>query len=217
MRSCWTAWPNRASGTDSPAAKHAARSAGSEMVTVSLWRYRTRRSPLPRPHPRACRLLPCRSETALVGDVLFKGSVGRSIFPAGIMPELVARSPKGCGRLGDDMRFVPGHGAMSTFGWERKTNPYRVGSRTRPGLIRRIRTDWILAAPRAFFGPKQHRQGTSRMTAINPVTDLSLAGEIAVITLNSPPVNALSAACARRACGRFPRKRSPIRLSRQSC
>ena len=26
--------------------------------------------------------------------------------------------------LGDDMRFVPGHGQMSTFGWERKTNPY---------------------------------------------------------------------------------------------
>jgi len=31
------------------------------------------------------------------------------------------------------------------------------------------------------------------MTAINPVTDLSMDGDIAVITLNSPPVNALSA------------------------
>jgi len=31
------------------------------------------------------------------------------------------------------------------------------------------------------------------MTAINPVTDLSKDGEIAIVTLNSPPVNALSA------------------------
>ncbi|MGE0658697.1 MAG: MBL fold metallo-hydrolase [Reyranellaceae bacterium] len=61
---------------------------------------------------------------AFVGDVLFRGSVGRSDFPRGDAEELV-RSIRG--KLfprGDDITFVPGHGQTSTFGWERKTNPY---------------------------------------------------------------------------------------------
>jgi glyoxylase-like metal-dependent hydrolase (beta-lactamase superfamily II) len=61
---------------------------------------------------------------AFVGDVLFAGSVGRSDLPRGNHAELVESITGRLWPLGDDMRFVPGHGQMSTFGWERKTNPY---------------------------------------------------------------------------------------------
>ncbi len=61
---------------------------------------------------------------AFVGDVLFKGSVGRTDFPRGNHDQLVRSITERLWPLGDDMRFVPGHGETSTFGWERKTNPY---------------------------------------------------------------------------------------------
>ena len=61
---------------------------------------------------------------AFVGDVLFRGSVGRTDFPRGNHADLVKSITARLWPLGDDMNFVPGHGQMSTFGWERKTNPY---------------------------------------------------------------------------------------------
>ena len=61
---------------------------------------------------------------AFVGDVLFKGSVGRSDFPRGDHAALMTSITTRLWPLGDDMRFVPGHGPMSSFGWERRTNPY---------------------------------------------------------------------------------------------
>jgi hydroxyacylglutathione hydrolase len=61
---------------------------------------------------------------AFVGDVLFAGSVGRSDLPRGNHDQLVRSITERLWPLGDDMRFVPGHGQMSSFGWERKTNPY---------------------------------------------------------------------------------------------
>jgi glyoxylase-like metal-dependent hydrolase (beta-lactamase superfamily II) len=61
---------------------------------------------------------------ALVGDVLFRGSVGRSDFPRGNAEDLVHSIRDKLFPLGDDITFVPGHGQTSTFGWERKTNPY---------------------------------------------------------------------------------------------
>jgi hydroxyacylglutathione hydrolase len=64
------------------------------------------------------------AKLALVGDVLFAGSVGRTDFPRGSHTQLVASITERLWPLGDDIRFVPGHGQMSTFGWERKTNPY---------------------------------------------------------------------------------------------
>jgi glyoxylase-like metal-dependent hydrolase (beta-lactamase superfamily II) len=64
------------------------------------------------------------AKLALVGDVLFKGSVGRTDFPRGNHAQLVQSITERLWPLGDEMRFVPGHGQMSTFGWERKTNPY---------------------------------------------------------------------------------------------
>ncbi|MHB8758601.1 MAG: MBL fold metallo-hydrolase, partial [Thiobacillus sp.] len=61
---------------------------------------------------------------AFVGDVLFKGSIGRSDFPRGNHRALVAAIREKLFPLGDDVRFVPGHGAMSSFGHERRENPF---------------------------------------------------------------------------------------------
>lgn len=61
---------------------------------------------------------------ALVGDVLFRGSIGRTDFPRGDFNTLIASITERLWPLGDDTNFVPGHGPMSTFGWERKTNPF---------------------------------------------------------------------------------------------
>jgi glyoxylase-like metal-dependent hydrolase (beta-lactamase superfamily II) len=63
-------------------------------------------------------------KVAFVGDVLFAGSVGRTDFPGGNHQQLVDSITERLWPLGDEMHFVPGHGQMSTFGWERKTNPY---------------------------------------------------------------------------------------------
>ncbi|MGE0829452.1 MAG: MBL fold metallo-hydrolase [Hyphomonadaceae bacterium] len=61
---------------------------------------------------------------AFVGDVIFKGSVGRTDFPRGNFNHLVSSIRDKLFPLGDDVRFLPGHGETSTFGWERKTNPF---------------------------------------------------------------------------------------------
>lgn len=65
---------------------------------------------------------------ALVGDVLFAGSIGRTDFPRGNHAQLLASIRDRLWPLGDDVRFVPGHGPMSTFGQERRSNPYVGGS-----------------------------------------------------------------------------------------
>ena len=61
---------------------------------------------------------------AQVGDVLFQGSIGRTDFPRGNYQDLIASITGKLWPLGDDVAFVPGHGPMSTFGQERKTNPW---------------------------------------------------------------------------------------------
>ncbi len=61
---------------------------------------------------------------ALVGDVLFAGSIGRTDFPRGNHADLINAIKTKLWPLGDDVQFVPGHGPMSTFGKERQTNPY---------------------------------------------------------------------------------------------
>jgi glyoxylase-like metal-dependent hydrolase (beta-lactamase superfamily II) len=65
---------------------------------------------------------------AQVGDVLFKGSIGRTDFPRGNHQQLLESITQKLWPLGDDVRFVPGHGPMSSFGEERRTNPF-VGDR----------------------------------------------------------------------------------------
>ena len=61
---------------------------------------------------------------AQVGDVLFQGSIGRTDFPGGSYPQLIAAITGKLWPLGEDVAFVPGHGPMSTFGRERQTNPF---------------------------------------------------------------------------------------------
>lgn len=64
------------------------------------------------------------SRLALVGDVLFKGSIGRTDFPRGNYEELVNAIRTRLWPLGDDVKFIPGHGPMSTFGEERLHNTF---------------------------------------------------------------------------------------------
>jgi len=64
------------------------------------------------------------SNVALVGDVLFKGSIGRSDFPRGDHDTLIASIRDRLFPLGDDVCFIPGHGPLSSFGDERRSNPY---------------------------------------------------------------------------------------------
>jgi glyoxylase-like metal-dependent hydrolase (beta-lactamase superfamily II) len=65
-----------------------------------------------------------QARLAFVGDVLFKGSIGRTDFPMGDHAALINAIRDKLFPLGDDVRFVPGHGAMSTFGHERRENPF---------------------------------------------------------------------------------------------
>ena len=64
------------------------------------------------------------SKLALVGDVLFQGSIGRTDFPRGNYDDLVNSIRQKLWPLGDDVKFIPGHGPMSTFGEERKHNAF---------------------------------------------------------------------------------------------
>ncbi len=64
------------------------------------------------------------SQVALVGDVLFRGSVGRTDFPGGSQGDLLNSIRDKLWPLGDDVTFIPGHGPVSTFGEERRSNPY---------------------------------------------------------------------------------------------
>lgn len=64
------------------------------------------------------------AKLAQVGDVLFAGSVGRSDFPGGDHDQLMDSIVDKLWPLGDDVTFIPGHGPESTFGHERRTNPY---------------------------------------------------------------------------------------------
>ena len=63
---------------------------------------------------------------ALVGDVLFQGSIGRTDFPRGSYDDLIRSIRERLLPLGDDVTFVPGHGPTSTLGQERRTNPFLV-------------------------------------------------------------------------------------------
>jgi hydroxyacylglutathione hydrolase len=64
------------------------------------------------------------SKLAVVGDVLFAGSIGRTDFPGGDYDALMRSIRQGLWPLGDDVEFIPGHGPMSTFGEERQSNPF---------------------------------------------------------------------------------------------
>lgn len=65
-----------------------------------------------------------QSKLAIVGDVLFAGSIGRTDFPGGDFQTLVDSIRQQLFTLGDDVQFIPGHGPMSTMGEERANNPF---------------------------------------------------------------------------------------------
>ena len=64
------------------------------------------------------------SRLALVGDVLFAGSVGRTDFPLSDPQALIRSVVTKLWPMGDDTTFLPGHGGVSTFGRERKSNGF---------------------------------------------------------------------------------------------
>lgn len=65
---------------------------------------------------------------ALVGDVLFNGSVGRTDLPGGDHATLIRSITEKLLPLGDDIGFICGHGPGSSFGHERATNPFLNGT-----------------------------------------------------------------------------------------
>jgi len=65
---------------------------------------------------------------AFVGDVLFAGSIGRTDFPQGSHPQLIASITSRLWPMGDETVFIPGHGPESSFGRERRSNPFVGGT-----------------------------------------------------------------------------------------
>lgn len=63
-------------------------------------------------------------QVAIVGDVLFQGSIGRSDFPRGNHDDLIRSIREHLWPLGNAVQFIPGHGPVSSFGHERATNPH---------------------------------------------------------------------------------------------
>ena len=64
------------------------------------------------------------NKLALVGDVLFNGSIGRTDLPGGNFEELINSVKNKLWPLGKNVDFIPGHGPVSTFEAERKSNPF---------------------------------------------------------------------------------------------
>ncbi len=65
-----------------------------------------------------------KQKLAIVGDVLFQGSIGRTDFPKGDHATLLRSIRERLWPLGNDVTFIPGHGPESTFGAERHSNPF---------------------------------------------------------------------------------------------
>lgn len=63
-------------------------------------------------------------KVAIVGDVLFNGSIGRTDFPKGDHATLLRSIREQLWSMGDDVEFISGHGPVSTIGHERATNPF---------------------------------------------------------------------------------------------
>jgi hydroxyacylglutathione hydrolase len=68
------------------------------------------------------------AQRAFVGDVLFAGSIGRTDFPGGDFDTLIASITERLWPMGDDTVFIPGHGPESSFGRERRSNPFVGGT-----------------------------------------------------------------------------------------
>jgi hydroxyacylglutathione hydrolase len=71
-------------------------------------------------------------KVVFTGDTLFSGSVGRTDLPGGDFEALARSIKERLFTLGDDVRFLPGHGPGGTLGDERRSNPF-VGEGSRRG------------------------------------------------------------------------------------
>jgi hydroxyacylglutathione hydrolase len=67
-------------------------------------------------------------QRCFVGDVLFAGSIGRTDFPGGDHDTLIRSITERLWPMGNDTVFIPGHGPESSFGRERRSNPYVAGT-----------------------------------------------------------------------------------------
>ncbi|VAW88855.1 Hypothetical metal-binding enzyme, YcbL homolog [hydrothermal vent metagenome] len=67
-----------------------------------------------------------KAQLVLVGDVLFKGSIGRTDFPKGDHAMLINSIKKNLWPLDDAVQFIPGHGPMSTIGYEKRNNSFLI-------------------------------------------------------------------------------------------
>ncbi|MEL0646752.1 MBL fold metallo-hydrolase [Pseudoalteromonas agarivorans] len=66
-------------------------------------------------------------ETVIVGDVIFKGSVGRTDFPKGDSKQLIESIKAHILTLPDNTKILSGHGSDTTVGFEKQTNPFVSG------------------------------------------------------------------------------------------
>lgn len=82
------------------------------------------------------------SRFAMVGDVLFQGSIGRTDFPRGDLQTLLDSIRDRLWPLGSETTFVPGHGPISTFGDERRANPYVSDAVLARGDVRQNASGW---------------------------------------------------------------------------
>jgi len=73
--------------------------------------------------------------TAVVGDVLFQGSIGRTDFPRGDFDTLIHSIQKKLLPLGEDVVFHCGHGPSSTLGHEARTNPFLLAPERFRGMM----------------------------------------------------------------------------------
>lgn len=70
------------------------------------------------------------SKICIAGDTLFQGSIGRTDLPGGDHQTLLSAIKKEMFALADDTKVYPGHGPMTTIGYEKEHNPF-VGKRAR--------------------------------------------------------------------------------------
>ena len=75
-------------------------------------------------HTRGSTMFLVNDEVLVSGDVLFKGSIGRTDLPTGSHAEMMNSLEKRVLPLDDEIRVLPGHGDETTIGFERKNNPY---------------------------------------------------------------------------------------------
>jgi hydroxyacylglutathione hydrolase len=62
----------------------------------------------------------------LAGDTLFHGSIGRTDLPGGSFPQIISSIREKLLVLPEDMIVYPGHGDVTTIGFERERNPFLV-------------------------------------------------------------------------------------------